>query len=94
MGKVRAGLLQQFPRALMAVADVATRGAVKYSDGGWQHVDNGQQRYKDAAMRHWLKQGMETHDQDSGLLHASHLAWNCLATLELYLRAEEAEKKE
>ncbi len=92
-GKVRAGLLKQFPRALMAVAEVCTHGALKYSDGGWQHVDNGQQRYTDAMMRHLLKDGYETLDPDSGLTHKAHLAWGALATLELYLREQETEKK-
>ena len=85
-GKLLAGILQQFSLALTAVAEVATFGSKKYSRGGWQHVENGVERYGDAMMRHWLKEGIELMDLDSGLLHEAHLAWNALARLELMLR--------
>jgi hypothetical protein len=87
-GKIEADqLLGMFSRALTAVAGVGSFGARKYSMGGWQSVENGQERYADALMRHWLKmKGGEEVDPDSGLLHHAHLAWNALATLELKLR--------
>lgn len=85
-GKLLAGILQQFSMALTAVMEVATFGANKYSRGGWLHVENGEQRYSDAMMRHYLKETIETTDPDSGLLHEAHLAWNALARLELKLR--------
>jgi len=85
-GKVMAHLLQQFSRALMAVAEVSTFGANKYSIGGWQEVENGAFRYSNAMMRHYLKEALEDVDPDSGLLHEAHLAWNALARLELKLR--------
>lgn len=87
-GKIRPSLiLSGMPRALMAVAEVATFGANKYSDGGWMSVPNGINRYTDAMDRHRLKSFIEGDiDQDSGLLHAAHEAWNALARLELMLR--------
>lgn len=87
-GKPRISLvINGFPRALWAVAEVATYGASKYSDGGWQSVPNGQERYFDAGLRHMLKKAMgEERDLDSGLLHLQQKAWNALAELELYLR--------
>lgn len=87
-GKPRISLIiNGFPRALWAIAEVATYGARKYSDGGWQSVPNGQERYFDAGLRHMLKQAMgEEKDLDSGLLHLQQKAWNALAELELYLR--------
>lgn len=88
-GKVYAGLLGDFSRALMAVAEVSTHGANKYSRGGWMTVPNGIVRYKDAAWRHMLKDNYEERDGDSGLLHYAHFAWNVLAVLELMLEAEE-----
>ncbi|AUS00765.1 hypothetical protein NVP1278O_30 [Vibrio phage 1.278.O._10N.286.54.E8] len=91
-GKPMAGrLLGMFGGALMAVSDVGTFGAKKYTEGGWQHVEDGFKRYDDAGMRHFLKRGMgEEFDDDSELPHLAHEAWNALAKLELYLR----EKKE
>jgi len=88
-GKTAAGLLGLFSRALLAVAEVSTHGAAKYSRGGWQHVDNGIERYDDAKWRHLLKGYYEENDPDSGLLHAAHEAWNALAKLELMLREKE-----
>lgn len=86
-GKVRAGLLLDFSHALHAVAQVSTFGAAKYSPGGWTKVPDGQRRYTDALLRHQLAMGMgESHDPESGLLHAAHIAWNALAVLELKLR--------
>lgn len=47
-GKVQAGVLGDFALALLAVAEVGTHGAVKYTRGGWEHVQNGAERYTDA----------------------------------------------
>ncbi|WWO62230.1 hypothetical protein [Vibrio phage vB_VcM_SY] len=87
-GKPMAGrLLGMFGNALMSVAEVGTFGAKKYTEGGWQHVEDGFKRYDDAGMRHFLKRGMgEEFDVDSELPHLAHEAWNALAKLELYLR--------
>ena len=88
-GKVQADLLEDFGLALLAVAEVATYGATKYSRGGWQHVEHGVVRYSAAKWRHALKGRYETHDRDTGLLHAAHEAWNALAKLELMLRGND-----
>ena len=87
-GKARAGLvLGDFPRALLSVAEVGTFGARKYSDHGWLSVPDGINRYEDACWRHYLKEKAgEELDNDSGIEHASHMAWNALAVLELKLR--------
>lgn len=85
-GKIYGSLLDDFSLALMAVAEVGTFGANKYSRGGWQSVPNGAQRYRDAMWRHLLKERHEGCDGDSGLMHIAHRAWNALAELELVLR--------
>ena len=87
-GKIKAGVLGQFGLALLSVADVGTFGANKYSRGGWQHVDNGEERYEDAKWRHLLKADQEAMDPDSLKRHLAHEAWNTLAQLELLLRNE------
>lgn len=81
-----AALLLSFPRALEAIARVATYGARKYSPNGWQHVLNGQERYRHAMMRHLLAGEYEPRDTESNLPHEWHFAWNVLASLELKLR--------
>jgi len=89
-GKVRAALvLGAFAGALWEVAMVGTFGANKYSDNGWLKVPDGQARYDDAQMRHWLRSHMgETVDPDSDLDHLAHEAWNALAKLQLKLNEE------
>ena len=90
-GKVRPSLiLNAMPLAILAVSEVGTYGANKYSENGWKDVDNGIARYTDAMDRHRIKEGIELHDDDSGLMHAAQVAWNALARLELMLREQAA----
>jgi hypothetical protein len=79
------GVIQYFPMALIAVAEISAHGATKYSWQGWRSVPNGIDRYGDALVRHLIKETKAAHDEDSGLLHAAHAAWNALARLELML---------
>jgi hypothetical protein len=89
------GLLDYFPRACMAVADLSAAGAEKYAWKGWESVPDGYNRYQDALGRHqvykpvegvWDK-GWESRGQR--ILHDTAIAWNALAALELYLREQE-----
>ena len=84
---IRRGLLEYFPRACLAIADVSAAGASKYTWKGWESVLDGINRYGDAEIRHIVKAAIEGPvDEDYGLLHAAHEAWNALARLELILR--------
>lgn len=87
-GKTRPGLVfSDFSNALMAVAEVGTFGANKYSDHGWQLVENGQTRYTDALYRHLMAhQSGELKDTESTFLHLAHAAWNALAILEFEIK--------
>ena len=89
------GAISYFPRALLKVADVSLYGANKYSWKGWEKVPNGYARYSDALCRHLVKEDIEgIYDLEIGndpkypaeILHASQVAWNALARLELLLR--------
>ena len=88
--KPRAGLLADFGLALLEVATVSTLGADKYTPHGWKDVPDGEARYTDAMWRHLLAN--EDCDQESGLLHEAHVAWNALARLELRFRGEREAK--
>lgn len=86
-GKPRLDLvLGDFADALWCVGTVGTYGANKYTDKGWQEVDNGIERYGNAMLRHYLnyRKGIEF-DDESGLLHLAHMTWNALAILQLSL---------
>lgn len=86
------GVLQYFPRALQAVANLSLKGAEKYTWKGWESVPDGHNRYSDALARHLLYEEIEGPWDDgeggSGELHATAVAWNALARLELLLRSE------
>lgn len=90
-GKPRLSMvLGGFSRALRAVGEVGTLGAIEYTDDGWTHVPNGEQRYTDAMLRHYFdEQDKGLLDKKSGKLHAAHCAWNALARLDLLLRRQE-----
>lgn len=87
-GKTRLWLVfSGFANALEEVGKVGTYGAKKYSDNGWRSVPDGEARYTDALLRHLLAEARgEIVDEESGLYHAAHAAWNSLARLELMLR--------
>jgi len=84
-------ITEGFPRALLAVGDIATFGAVKYSVHGWKTVPDGFNRYTSAMLRHLLAEATDEGgiDLDSGLDHATQVAWNAIARLELYLAEKE-----
>ena len=89
-GKPMAGLLLDFGLALLEMSKVATYGANKYSRGGWQHVDDGINRYTDAMMRHILEVSQlgDVNEEDGGVDRDAQIAWNALARLELKLRSK------
>ena len=90
---VRHGVLEYFPRACLAVAEVSAFGAAKYTWDGWKTVPDGIERYGAAEVRHICKAAIEGEiDKDSGLMHAAHEAWNALARLELILTQREQDE--
>ena len=96
-GKPDLSLLLMFGRALTAVGMVGTYGAEKYTRGGWRGVVDGINRYTAAMLRHLFKEDRSPMDDDLPVLHATQVAWNALARLELILEdienADEAERR-
>lgn len=99
-GKIKAGMvLQYFPRAMLAMAEVGTFGCEKYGDKkdfwdyNWTEVVHAIKRYEDAHARHTLKGYIEERDEETGFLHLAHRAWCAMATLELKLRELEEQDK-
>jgi hypothetical protein len=87
-GKIRVSLLKRFGLALLAVADLATGGAEKYSAHGWASVDNGIERYDDALFGHYLKEMFQDIDPDMKVREQVSVAWNALARLQLLIEAD------
>lgn len=74
-GKLRYSLIP--PVALAAIAKVLTFGAEKYAPNSWQTVENAEERYLDALMRHIEAYRDGVHlDSESGISHLSHAACN------------------
>lgn len=88
-GKPMIGLVMApFGLALKEIAAVGTYGCKKYSRNGWETVPDGVNRYTDAMYRHLLAEHLQKYDQDTGIMHAAHAAWNAIARLELMLREQ------
>ena len=65
--------------ALYEVAKVLTFGAKKYAKHGWKSIPDGEERCTAALLRHLTEiQNGNMYDDESGLLHISHLATNAL----------------
>lgn len=94
------GVLQYFPRAILAKGLLSAYGSTKYAWRGWETVPDGINRYGNAVGRHLVKEAIEgmwdlevMNDPKfpANVLHATAVAWNADARLELMLR--EMEKK-
>lgn len=95
VGKVRMDLvMQDMPRAIEALARVMTwaLGEKGYKESDWLHVPDAINKYSGGMHRHDNKEkrGQEF-DDESGLEHAIHTAWNAMARVELILRKKEAQ---
>lgn len=93
-GKSMVGTLcRVFPRALLGIGTCIEFGTHKYpKPDNWKLVEGAYTRYQDSLMRHYLKfLAGEKVDSETGLLHLMHMAWNCLAILELYLMEHKEE---
>lgn len=76
-----------FAKSLESVSAVSTYGVEKYGyPSGWRDVPNAKQRYTDALFRHLAKASYEEVDEESGLMHLSHAAWNLLAILHFTIK--------
>jgi dATP/dGTP diphosphohydrolase len=79
------GLLDYFPDACCAVAEVSYQGNQKHNPGQPMHHARGKSRdHADCIGRHLLERG----GFDSGIRHSAALAWRALALLQEELEAE------
>jgi len=69
-------------------------GAVKHNEGKmptkWR--DYPVEVYGDALARHIMNESQGLYDEESGMLHAGHAAWNALARLEKLLETHPLHK--
>lgn len=67
------------PEFIEGVGKVLTFGANKYEPNNWQKVDDAEDRYYAAALRHLMawRRGEKT-DIESGISHLDHVACNIM----------------
>ena len=83
------GLLDYFPDALAAVAQVSYAGNQKHNPGQPLHWARGKSMdHADCIARHLVDRGIT--DPDTGLSHTAELAWRALALLQEELEAKGA----
>ena len=76
-----AEMVIDFGDAMLELSKVWSFGADKYDKSNWKFVENGKDRYTNALLRHLIAEGENQYDDESKLLHATHVAWNALARL-------------
>jgi len=77
------------PRATLEVGKVLTYGAHKYSPENWKLLDNLQERYTSACLRHILAEmSGEEVDSETNLSHLAHAICCLLFKLEVKLSGE------
>jgi hypothetical protein len=76
------------------LAKILTMGSEKYADNSWQQVENGEERYFAALMRHLVasRKGDKI-DEESGLSHLAHAMCNVVFLLWLEKNKVNDEKK-
>ena len=81
------------PKATLEVAKVLTFGAEKYDPENWRKLEDLQNRYSSAALRHIFAHLDNSElDEDSGLSHLAHAI--CCLLFKLEIELEEKGKKE
>jgi hypothetical protein len=81
--------------ALLEMVAVLTYGAKKYSPDNWEKLENGRQRYFDAANRHmWQWFGGEERDQESGLHHLAHAMSSLMFLIQMDINLEKGNTEE
>ena len=79
------------PKALLEVGMVLTEGAEKYGDRNWKKLDNLQERYTSAALRHMMAHmAGETYDEETNLSHLAHAI--CCLMFKLEVEIEEGDE--
>ncbi len=83
------------PKALLEVSKVLTFGAAKYDEHNWKKLDNLQNRYSGAALRHIFSHiDGEEYDDETGLDHLAHAICCLMFKLEAKLDGNKKSQEE
>jgi hypothetical protein len=85
---VGTGVLDYFPDALVAIAEVSKKGNDQHNPGEPLHWARGKSMDQDdTIIRHYLERG--TIDPTDGMRHSAKMAWRVLALLQLEIEEEQ-----
>lgn len=94
-GKPRLGeMIKDFAEPLKEISKVWAFGADKYAKSNWKLVENAEDRYTNALIRHLVAEDTEVYDRESKILHATHVAWNAIARLYFIIKSKRKEEDE
>lgn len=85
-------LMKQFPLSIQELAKCSLAGHKKYIEGdedwlNFTRVENPEEEYKNASLRHMMKEGYNQDMSEYGLvLHEAQAIWNQMAALEIKLK--------
>lgn len=83
---IASGVLDYFPDALVAIAEVSWTGNEQHNPGQPLHWDRSKSADEaDALMRHFMERGLTDTD---GLRHSAKMAWRALAFLQKEIEEE------
>lgn len=77
-----ADFLLDFKDIFLELAKVYEFGTNKYGRQNWKAVENGEERFTNAMIRHLFKDGV---DDETGINHQTHVAYNALMRLHFIL---------
>ena len=80
-----ADMIVDYKDQLLELCKVFEHGTNTYGLGNWKSVENGEQRFTNAMIRHLLKED-EVYDEETGLLHAAQVFFNAGARLYFILK--------
>ena len=86
-----AEMIIDFQEPLKELCKVWEFGANKYGKSNWKQLEKGEERYSNALIRHLFAEDINLYDDESSLLHASHIAFNALARLYFIIKQQEVE---
>ncbi len=89
---IASGVLDYFPDALAAIAEVSRVGNDQHNPGEPLHWARGKSMDQDdTIIRHFLQRGTRDTSDGHNLRHSAKMAWRTLALLQLEIEAEQAE---
>lgn len=89
-----AEMLLDMREPLLELCKVWEYGANKYTPDNWKRVPDAKTRYTNAMLRHLLAEEESLIDNESKLLHASHIVFNALARLYFTLQERQLKPSE